>query len=353
MDWLQQHIWPAEAKVVSPEFVHDGTLHACAEMLRGGTTCFNDNYFFVDTAAALVEKIGMRAVLAEALFNFPVPWSASYELGLARAISTHLNYQNSDLIRIALAPHAPYTTDLALLQKTKALADTHDLLLHVHMHEGKHECQDYQNQHQYRPLMHYQQEGLLSKRWLSVHMCDCNNDDQDILHKLGLSIVHCPESNMKLASGICPVPALLKARVNVALGTDGAASNNDLDMIGEMRSACFLAKVSTGDPEAISATEALRMATINGAKALGLEAIIGSLEPGKEGDISAIDLGSIETRPLFHPIAQIVYAGSRHDITHVWVRGKALLADRALTTIELQEVQAKIAHWQEQLKRFD
>ena len=352
MDWLQHHIWPAEAKVVSPEFVRDGMLHACAEMLRGGTTCFNDNYFFVDTAAPLVEEIGMRAVLAEALFNFPVPWSANYEQGIERARNTHAQYRHSDLIKIALAPHAPYTTDIALLQKIKTLSDAENMLMHVHMHEGKNEISDYQVQHKLRPLQHYQKENLLSKRWLNIHMCDCNTEDVAILKQYDLSIVHCPESNMKLASGICPVNTLLKSGINVALGTDGAASNNDLDMMGEMRSACFLAKVTTGDPTAVSAVDALRMATINGAKALGLAQTIGSLEAEKYADITAIDLSSIETQPLFHPIAQVVYASSRKDISHVWVNGKALLQDYELTTIKLQEVTEKIQYWQERIRSY-
>jgi 5-methylthioadenosine/S-adenosylhomocysteine deaminase len=345
LDWLQNYIWPTEAQVVSPEFVRDGLLHACAEMLRGGTTCFNDNYFFVGEAAQVVAEVGMRAVLSEAFFVFPVPWSQHYEEGIQRSLDTYQTLKNHALINIALAPHAPYSTDEQLLRRIKTLSEQHQMLIHMHMHEGRSEVPDYQAKFGARPLAHYDALGLLSNQWLNVHMCDCSLEDMELLKKYQMSVIHCPESNMKLASGYCPADALIKAGINVALGTDGAASNNDLDMIGEMRSACFLAKAHTGNPIAISANDALRMATINGAKALKLDTRIGSLEVGKDADISAIDLSSIETEPLYHPIPQIVYAGSRKDISHVWVKGKILLRDKQLTSINLAEVKQKIRHW--------
>lgn len=352
MDWLQNHIWPAEAKVVSPEFVRAGMRHACAEMLRGGITCFNDHYFFTEAAAQIVDQIGMRAILAECLFTFSVPWSANYQEGLQRTLKTYEQYKDHELIKIALAPHSPYATNLELLKAVTEISAKHDLLVHIHMHEPTTEVPDYIVQHHMRPLKHFEQMGFLSTNWLSVHMCYCNEEDIEILSKHKLSVVHCPESNMKLASNICPVDALLKRGVNVALGTDSAASNNDLDMIGEMRSACFLAKTSTRDPTAVSANDALRMATINGAKALKLDERIGSLEIGKDADMSAIDLSSIETEPLYHPVPQIIYAGSRKDISHVWVKGRALLQERELTTIDLNEVRTEIEDWQGKIKQL-
>lgn len=349
LNWLQNHIWPTEAKVISPEFVRAGLLHACAEMLRGGTTCFNDNYFFIDESAKIVDKIGMRAILAEALFVFPTPWSKHYEEGLARTVNTYDAYKDHPLIRVALAPHAPYSTDETLMRRIKDLSDQYQMLIHMHMHEGRSEVPDYLAKFAARPLKHYEDLGLLSSHWLNVHMCDCTHDDIELLNKYQMSVAHCPESNMKLASGSCPTYTLLKHGVNVALGTDGAASNNDLDMIGEMKSACFQAKMSTGNPEAISANDALRMATINGARALKLDHCIGSLEVGKDADISAIDLSSIETEPLYHPVPQIVYAGSRKDISHVWVKGRPLLKDRILSTIDLADVKNGIKDWQGQI----
>lgn len=352
LDWLENHIWPTEARVVSPEFVRAGMLHACAEMLRGGTTCFNDNYFFVDEAAKVIDKIGMRAILAEAFFIFPVPWSKHYDEGLQRGVRTHEALKGHEFIQIALAPHAPYTTDAELMKRVKAVSDQYQMLVHMHMHEGRSEVPDYMAKFEMRPLKHYESLGLLSSYWINVHMCDCNHDDIELLCKHKMSVAHCPESNMKLASGSCPTYTLLKHGVNVALGTDGAASNNDLDMIGEMRSACFQAKMHTGNPEAVSAVDALRMATINGAKALKLDDRIGSLELGKEADLSAIDLSSIEMEPMYHPIAQIVYAGSRKDISHVWVKGRALLKERKLTTIDLNEVYHQIKHWHAQIRQL-
>lgn len=350
MDWLQNHIWPTEAKVVSPEFVRTGMLHACAEMLRGGTTCFNDNYFFVDEAAKVVDSIGMRAVLAEAFFIFPVPWSSHYDIGMQRSVDTHNALKGHELIKIALAPHAPYSTDETLMRRVKALSDQYDMLVHMHMHEGKSEVPDYVAKFSARPMQHYDNLGLLSSHWINVHMCDCNDADIALLKKYNMSVAHCPESNMKLASGVCPTYKLLQAGVNVTLGTDGAASNNDLDMIGEMRSACFLAKSATGNPEAISANDALRMATINGARALKLDARIGSLEVGKDADLSAIDLSSLETQPLYHPVPQIVYAGSRKDISHVWVQGRLLLNDYKLTTIDINALLSDVKTWQAKIQ---
>lgn len=354
MDWLQNHIWPAEAKMLSAEFVRAGVLHACAEMLRGGITCFNDHYFFIEDAASVINQVGMRAILSECLFSFPLPWSANYHDGLKRTISAFEHYKDHEFIKIGVGPHSPYTTNVEILQAAVDVSKKYQMPIHIHMHEPVTEIPNYMAEHQVRPLKHYDQLGFLSEQWLSVHMCFCNDEDQEILLKHKMSVVHCPESNMKLASSsVCPTDTLLKKGINVALGTDGAVSNNDLDMIGEMRSACFLAKASTHNPTAVSAVDALRMATINGAKALNLNDRIGSLEIGKDADFSAIHLHSIETEPLYHPIAQIVYAGSRHDFSHVWVKGRALLENRKLTTIDIDAVLDSIHLWKNKIKNYE
>ncbi|HHJ81375.1 MAG TPA: TRZ/ATZ family hydrolase, partial [Candidatus Tenderia electrophaga] len=333
MEWLNEHIWPAETTWVSPEFVHDGTRLAVAEMLRGGTTCFNDMYFFADETARVAAEANMRATVGMILIDFATVWAANAEEYIHKGLQLHDEYRHHPLIKTAFAPHAPYTVSNEPLAKIQVLAEELDLPIHIHLHETADEISGSIEQYQIRPLQRLQQQGLLTPRLLAVHMTQLSDDEISLLAKSGSHVVHCPESNLKLASGFCPVDKLLKAGVNVALGTDGAASNNDLDMFGEMRSAALLAKAVATDASAVPAATALSMATINGARALGIDDETGSLEPGKAADFTIVNLGGIDSQPIYNPISQLVYATGRDKVSDVWVGGKHVVKDATLTTM--------------------
>lgn len=350
MDWLKNHIWPAEAKWVSAEFVYDGSLLACAEMLRGGTTCFNDMYFFPEQAARAVERAGMRAVLGLIVVDFPTVWADNADAYLHKGLELHDSYRTHPLLRTAFAPHAPYTVSDAPLSRIAMLAEELDIPIHMHLHETAHEVEEAMAQTGKRPLQRLTELGLLTPRLVGVHMTQLTEAEITHYAEAGAHVVHCPESNLKLASGFCPVQHLVDAGVNVALGTDGAASNNDLDMFSEMRTAALLGKAVARDASAVAAGAALRMATINGARALGLDEITGSIEIGKAADLIAVDLGDIETVPMFHPISQLVYATGRDKVTDVWVAGKHLLKERALTTLDVSELREAAQRWQMRLQ---
>ncbi len=349
MDWLQKHVWPAEAKWVGPEFVHDGTELAVAEMLKGGTTCFNDMYFFPDATARAVQAAGMRACLGLILIDFPSAWAASPQEYLHKGLALHDDLKHNALITTAFAPHAPYTVADSSLEKVRMYADELDIPVHMHVHETAHEVEQAQAANGKRPLERLAGLGLLSPRLLAVHMTQLVDDEFAALAQANVTVVHCPESNLKLGSGVCPVPALLKAGVNVALGTDGAASNNDLDMLGELRTAALLAKGAHRDPTALPAHVALRLATLNGARALGRDADIGSLVPGKAADVVAIDLSDLSTQPVYDPVSQIVYSATREQVTDVWVAGRRLLADRKLTTLDEDAIRRKAQEWRDKI----
>jgi len=346
MEWLQNHIWPAEGRWVGAEFVFDGTLLALAESLRGGVTCMNEMYFFPDQAAKAAVQVGARMVAGLIVIDFPTVWAANTDQYIEKALELHDRYRGHPLISTAFAPHAPYTVSDGPLSRIRVLADEMDIPIHIHVHETAGEIEQSIEVHGKRPLARLDALGLLSPRLLAVHMTQLTAAEIDRCADTGVHVLHCPESNMKLASGFCPVDTLLKAGVNVALGTDGAASNNDLDMFGEMRSAALLGKVVASDASAVPAHTALRMATLNGAKALGLDGEIGSIVTGKAADLVAIDLGSIELQPIYHPISQIVYAAGRQHVTDVWVAGRRVVHDRALTTLDEAAVRAKTAEWQ-------
>ena len=349
MDWLNHHIWPAEAKWISPEFVHDGTELAMAEMLKSGTTCFNDMYFFPDATARAVQAAGMRACLGLILIDFPSAWAASTQEYLHKGLQLHDDLKHHALITTALAPHAPYTVADAGLEKVRMYADELDIPVHMHVHETAHEVEQAQTMNGKRPLERLADLGLLSPRLLAVHMTQLIDGEFAALAQANVNVIHCPESNLKLGSGVCPVPKLLTAGVNVALGTDGAASNNDLDMLGELRTAALLAKGAHRDPTALPAHAALRLATLNGAKALGRETEFGSLLPGKAADITAIDLSDLSTQPVYDPVSQIVYSATREQVTDVWVAGKRLLAGRQLTTLDEDAIRARAQKWRDKI----
>jgi 5-methylthioadenosine/S-adenosylhomocysteine deaminase len=349
MDWLQNHIWVLENKWMSEEFVRDGTDLAIAEMLRGGTTCFNDMYFFPDVAAQRAIKHGIRASLGLIVIDFPTVWGENSDEYIQKGLSLHHNLKTHELITTPFAPHAPYTVSDEPLKRINELAQDLKLPVHIHLHETAYEIESALAQNGERPMERLKNLGLINDSLIAVHATQLSNDEIQLLADSGASIVHCPESNLKLASGFCPVAKCLAAGINVALGTDGAASNNDLDMLGEMRTAALIGKAVANDASVIPAMTALRMATINGAKALGLENKIGSLEIGKSADIIAIDLSDLETQPLYCPISQIVYAASRHQVTDVWVAGEQLLTSRHLTTFDLKELKETVEKWRVRL----
>jgi len=350
MDWLQNHIWPLEQKWMSEAFVRDGTDLAIAEMIRGGTTCFNDMYFFPDITAHQAIHHGIRASVGLILIDFPTVWAENSEAYIEKGLALHDQHRHQPLITTPFAPHAPYTVSDEPLAKARTFADELDLQIHMHLHETSHEVNEQQQKNNQTPIQRLHDLGLLSPSFIAVHMTQLTDDDIKLVAETGTHIVHCPESNLKLASGFCPVAKCIDAGINVALGTDGAASNNDLDMFGEMRTAALLAKGVSGDASAVPAITALKMATINGAKALGIEDKTGSLSIGKAADIIAIDLEQLETQPLYDPISQIVYSANRQQVTDVWVAGKQLLKQGELTTINIDDLKIKITEWQQRLK---
>jgi len=349
MDWLQNHIWPLEQKWMTEAFVKDGTDLAIAEMILGGTTCFNDMYFFPETTAAQAIHHGIRASVGLIVIDFPTVWAEHSDAYIEKGLALHDQLRHHPLISTPFAPHAPYTVSDQPLQKIKTFTDELELPIHMHVHETLHEVEQEQEKTGQRPLQRLHDLGLIDPSFIAVHMTQLTDDEIALFAESGAHIVHCPESNLKLASGFSPIAKCIAAGINVALGTDGAASNNDLDMFGEMRTAALLGKAVAGDASAIPAMTALRMATINGAKALGLDHETGSLSIGKAADVIAVDLSHLETQPLYCPVSQIVYAASRQQVTDVWVAGKRLLQQRHLTTVNIDELKIKVAEWQERL----
>src|SRR5918993_2334082 len=290
MTWLQQHIWPIEGAVIGPAFVADGVSLAIAEMLRGGTTCCNENYFFPDVQAATYSRLGFRALVGLPVIDFPTAWAKSSDEYFDRAGEVHDQWRNDPLIATAFAPHAPYTVSDANFERIRMLADQLDLPVHCHVHETAHEVAESQQQHGQRPLARLDRLGLVNDRLVAVHMTQLTDAEIALCAARGVSVVHCPESNLKLASGFCRAADLHRAGVNLAIGTDGCASNNDLDMFGETRTAALLAKAVAEDASAFDAATALHAATLGGARALGFEALVGSIEPGKQADLVCVDL---------------------------------------------------------------
>jgi 5-methylthioadenosine/S-adenosylhomocysteine deaminase len=344
--WLHDYIWPAEARWISPDFVRDGTRLAIAEMIAGGTTCFADMYFYPDVAAAVAIECGMRAVVGMIVIGFPSAWAKDIDDYFRQGLRVHAQFRHEPLVTTVFTPHAPYSVDDGALDRVSRLAEEMELPVLMHVQETAREVETAIRETGERPLLRLRRHGLLTPQLLAVHMTQLDAHDIDLVAQHGVHVVHCPESNMKLASGICPVDRLLRSGVNVALGTDGAASNNDLDMFGEMRTAALLAKVAAGDPTAVAAATALRMATINGAIALGLADRIGSLEAGKQADLIAVDLGRPATQPVFDPISQLVYAANRNQVADVWIAGRRVLADGALQSIDVDEITERAAQWQ-------
>jgi len=347
--WLKEHIWPAEQRWVNDALVRDGTRLACAEMMRGGVTCFNDMYFYPDEVGRVASECAMRATIGLIIVDFPTVWARDADEYLAKATQVHDRFRDDPLIRTAFAPHAPYSVSDAPFARVRTLADELDIPVHIHLHETAGEVSDSLRDYGERPMARLDRLGLLNHRLIAVHMIHLEEAEILRFAECAASVVHCPESNLKLANGFCPLQALVDAGINVALGTDGAASNNDLDLHGEMRTAALLAKAVAGDAAALPAVRALEMATLGGARALGLNDEIGSLRPGKSADLVAIDLSGIETQPLHDPLSHLVYAASRKLVTSVWIAGKAVLNNGELMTVDEQAVIANAEQWRRRM----
>ncbi|MGI9311667.1 MAG: TRZ/ATZ family hydrolase [bacterium] len=338
MEWLQQHIWPAESAWVDAEFVEVGTDLALAEMIRGGTTCFNDMYWSPETTAARVERAGMRACIGMIVIDQPTRWAQSADEYIHNGLAMRDETRHSKLITTAFAPHAPYTVGDDALEKIRMLSDELDCRVHIHLHETAQEINESIDRYGVRPLERLGRLGLIGPRLTAVHMTQLLPGEIDSVAEHGVAVAHCPQSNLKLASGLCPVAQLQRRGVCVAIGTDSASSNNDLDMLNEMQTASLLAKGVGADPTALAAHDALAAATLGGAAALGLAHRIGSLAAGKQADCIAIDLSGASSAPVYHPLSQIVYSAARDQVSDVWVAGRRLLSSRSLTTLDEDEI---------------
>ena len=351
MTWLHEHIWPAEGQWVDEDFVRDGTDLAIAEQIKGGISCFSDMYFYPHVACECVHNAGVRAQITVPVLDFPVPGALNAAEALRKGLQLFDDLKQHPRIRIAFGPHAPYTVSDDKLEQIRVLADELDAGIHMHVHETAQEVAEAVAKHGERPLARLARLGLLGPRFQAVHMTQIDDEDLALLVEHNCSIVHCPESNLKLASGFCPVERLWQAGVNVAIGTDGAASNNDLDLLGETRTAALLAKAVAGSATALNAHSALRMATLNGARALGLETQTGSLELGKLADMVAFDLSGLAQQPIYDPVSQLIYASGRDCVKHLWVGGKQLLEDGRLTRMDEGELITKARAWGDKIAR--
>lgn len=353
MRWLEDHIWPAEQACVGPDYVRAGTELAIAEMLLGGTTCFNDNYYFPDVAAQTAIRAGMRAVVGLPVISVPTAWATTEDEYFSRGLAVHQDLLGEPLVSTAFAPHAPYTVSDSAFARIRDLAEEVDIPVHLHLLEAAGEIEASRQQYRCHPIDRLEKLGLFNDRLLAVHMTQLEARDMDRVARAGVHVLHCPASNLKLASGMCPVAALVERGVNVCIGTDGAASNNTLDMFAEMRLTALLAKGLSSNPEAVPAEQALAMATLNAARALGLDEQIGSLEAGKQADLIAVALDRIETLPVHHVCSQLVYATGRNQVTDVWVAGRPLVKDGKLTSLDTDRIRSEASTWQRRLERID
>ena len=351
MRWLQEHVWPAETRHVSRDFVRDGTLLACAEMLRGGITCFNDMYFFPDAALEASLSAGMRSAHGLIAIEFPSAYASDPADYLRKGLAIRDRYRDHELVSFCLAPHAPYSVSDATFRQVATLAAELDLPVHVHVHETADEIERSMSEHGVRPIERLRRLGLLGPSLIAVHAVHVRAEEIQLLSRHGCSVVHCPSSNLKLASGFAPVAALLKAQINVALGTDGAASNNRLDLFQEMRTAALLAKAVSRDAEAMPAHAALRAATLAGAQALGIAATTGSIERGKAADLVAVSMSAPELAPCYDPVSHLVYAAGREHVTHVFVNGELRVRDGVLRGGAFSGLDTRWQLWQNALEQ--
>ncbi len=348
--WLNDYIWPAEKRHVSAQFVADGTRLAIAEMIRGGTTCFNDNYFHPDETARVAKEVGMRAVVGLPLLDQPSSWARDFDEYLGKGLEVVEQFGSDSSVTFTLAPHAPYSVSDSALQRIAEVSRKLRLKIHLHCLESSFDVDHSYRTYGKKPLERLSSHGILNRDLIAVHMTQLDGRDIAKIAGHGVHVVHCPQSNLKLASGVCPVHALVSAGVNVCIGTDGAASNNNLDLLEEVRTAALLAKGASGDPTALNAVQAIQMLTINAARALGLEAEIGSIESGKAADLCALNLSHVCSQPVHDVHSQIVYAASSHQITDVWIAGERLLSDGELMALDESSAMAAAEDWRRRIQ---
>jgi 5-methylthioadenosine/S-adenosylhomocysteine deaminase len=349
MTWLQQHIWPTEAKHVNEEFVHDGSLLAMAEMIRGGITCVNDMYFFPEATARAALRIGMRAALGVIAIEFPSAYAPDAAGYLQKGLATRDGFRGEKLLTFCLAPHAPYTVGDEMLKRMAVLAEEIDVPIHCHVHETRDEIAQGLAKDGVRPFERLRRLGVVGPRLIAVHCVHVDDAELDVMAREGVTAAHCPSSNLKLASGIAPVASMRARGIRVGLGTDGAASNNRLDLLNEARTAALVAKAASGNAAVIPAAEALAMATIEPARALGLDDRIGSISEGKAADLAAVELSSVETLPSYDPVSHLIYAAGRENVTHVWIDGRLKLEGRKLVDMDERDLEDRARWWQKKL----
>lgn len=351
--WLNDHIWPVETRYADAKFVTDGARLAVAEMIRSGTTCFNDNYFFPNEMARVALDAGMRAMIGLPLLEQASRWADDFGEYLSKGLAVAMEFEGLPLIRFTLAPHAPYSVSNSALERIVAVSREKGLRVHLHCLETRYDVDHSLGTYGLGPLDRLEQYGLLNDQLIAVHMTQLEDREIDLVAQRRVHVVHCPQSNLKLASGICPVAALISAGVNVSLGTDSAASNNNLDLIEEARFAALLAKGATSDATAVDAVQAVDMMTINGAIALGMKDEIGSIEPGKQADLCALNLADPQTQPVHNLFSQIVYAASSSQVSDVWIAGQRVMAERALRTVDESAVLASAEEWRHRLHQLE
>jgi 5-methylthioadenosine/S-adenosylhomocysteine deaminase len=352
MAWLNGHVWPAERAFVTEQYVRDASLLGCAEMLSGGTTCFNDMYFYPQSTAVAVSQAGIRANLGLTILEFPTNYASDADDYLQKGFEAHDSWRGNPLITSFIAPHAPYTVSNQTFEKVAVYAEQLGLGIHTHLHETRDEINQSELQYGMRPIQRISAFGLLGPNFVAAHGVHLLDHEIEMLSGHGCHIAHCPSSNLKLASGIARVADLLNSGVNVCVGTDGAASNNRLDMFGEMRLAALLAKGVNEDATVLPAHQALEMVTIQAAKALGLEDKIGSIEIGKHADLVAVKLTEVTTSPCYDPLSHLVYTCGREHVTHTWVDGTLRYCNGLYANIEPLELKEIIQSWQPKLKQF-
>lgn len=345
--WLSDVIWPVENRCVSAEMVRDGTRLAIAEMLHSGCTCFSDQYFFPEIVAETAVDLGMRAVVGTPVLEFPTPWANGAAECLSKGADlVHDPYADHPLISTCFVPHSTATVSDESFKALRVLADQLDRPIQIHLHESRQEIENELESSGKRPIERINDLGLVNASLMAVHAVHVTGDEIELLADAGVAVAHCPRSNLKLADGIAPVAALRNAGITVALGTDSAASNNVMNMLGEMQTATLLAKTQADDATVLPAAQALRMATLDGAEALGLADSIGSIKAGKWADLVCIDLSHINSQPVYDPLSQVVYTAHPHQVSDVWVAGKHQLAVGALAHIDVGELAQRTSEWQ-------
>jgi len=349
--WLEEYIWPAEGKFVSYEFVKDGSSIACYEMLRNGITTFVDMYFFEDAVAESIKTAKIRGVLCTGILDFPTPGAKSPDEGLKKTEDFIKQFEKDEYVYPCVGPHAPYTCSPNTLKKAMDLAEKYDVLFHIHVSETKHEVNEIKEKYGETPVKHLDKIGVLNDRVLTAHMVYPTEEEIEILAKRGVKVAHCPESNLKLASGIAPIPKMLEAGITIGIGTDGTASNDDLDLIGEIATCAKLHKGVNLDPTVVNARQALAMATIGGAKSIRLEDKLGSLETGKLADIILIDINDPHLQPIFDPYTHIVYSSTGKDVDTVIVNGNIVVSEKKVLTLCKDELVEKAKNWGEKIKK--